>query len=363
MQKTTSEMNGEQLIRYLKEKQTERVMPFSVTFELTPMCNFRCKMCYIRLDQDQLKASGSMLPAVEWIKIAREAMNAGVYKITFTGGEVFTHPDFQTIYETVFDLGFHISIISNGYLIDENQLMWLQKRKPDFIKITLYGASDETYKKVCGIDQGFSRVTSNIRKIREKDIMVVTCMTVIEDNSEDIEKVKGWAESENLKFVYSKVIRKKNGNARSNPESVRLPFVYDSSLESTDVPHTTDLFPRRNDSPFENCIGYHNACIISWNGIVHGCNFINTITVDIKGRAFLDCFKELWAKLDMIRRPKQCVDCKYLRFCNPCPGKLEGESGDPETISEYVCNLAKWCYFNENLLTPGSMPTADESCD
>lgn len=341
--------NGQEYIAYLYEKQAERVMPFSMTFELTPLCNFRCKMCYIRLDQDQVQACGGMLSTEEWFRIAREAKDAGVYRIGFTGGEVFSHPDFQRIYETIYDMGFHITMISNGYLINDKSISWLNKRKPDFIKITIYGASDETYRQVCGAERGFTKVTSNIRKLKEKNICVVTCMTVIEQNKNDIEKVKEWAKAENLPFICSKLIRKTVGNARSTPDAVRVPFVCDNDIDTREVRHDVDLYPGKDNSPFENCRCYHNSCIIGWNGIMKGCNFINTVTVDIKKQELIDCFKELWIKLDRIRRPEKCVHCRYLRFCNPCPGALEGESGDPEQISEYVCDLAKWKYSHINL--------------
>ncbi len=363
MPQSLTENSGQQFINCLSARQRERIMPFSVTFELTPLCNFRCKMCYIRLDPDQLKSNGQLLSTDEWLSIATEAQAAGVYKITFTGGEVFTHPDFQRIYKTVYDMGFHISIISNGYLIDQTAIAWLKKRKPDFIKITIYGASDETYKKVCGIDGGFTKVTSNIRRLRENGVTIVTCMTVIQENENDIEQVKHWAENERLKLIISKVIRKSVGQARSDPEGVRTQFNVDDKTASRKVKHAADLFPPGNGSPFENCLGYHNACIIGWDGIVKACNFINSNTVDIRGRKLVDCFKELWEKLDRIKRPEKCKHCKYLRFCNPCPGKLEGESGNPEEPSPYVCDLAKWCYYNRNLDKNDDSSLDNEQCE
>ena len=349
MQSYRSKYNAEQLLDYLSARQTERGLPFGVTFELTPLCNFRCKMCYIRLDSDQLSISGDILSTEEWLCLARQARDAGVYKVTFTGGEVFSRPDFQIIYETMYNMGFHISIISNGYLIDEHVSEWLSRRKPDFIKITLYGAKDETYKRVCGVNDGFSIVTSNIHRLRAKGISVVTCMTVIEDNSDDVEMVRKWASDQKIKFIYSKVIRKKTGNARTAPEEVRLAIDNKNSDRAYEVRHLADLFPKGNNTPFENCAAYRNSCIIGWNGIVKGCNFINTITSDLKGRKLVDSYRELWDRLDSIKRPEKCINCKYLRFCNPCPGKLEGESGNPEELSEYVCELAKWCYYNVNI--------------
>ena len=242
-------------------------------------------------------------------------------------------------------------MISNGYLIDEKAAAWLGRRKPDFIKITIYGANDETYRKVCGANRGFTTVTSNIQRLREKGINVVTCMTVIEDNKDDIEQVKQWTAERKIKLIISKVIRNSVSNPRTNPEAVRLSLAVDDQPETREIKHVAEMFPAGNGSPFEHCLGYHNSMIIGWDGFALGCNFIKSIKVDIRNRNLVKCFKELWARLDTIRRPKQCTDCKYLHFCNPCPGKLEGETGDPEKISKYVCDLAKWCYYNRNLDT------------
>lgn len=355
--------DGKAYIDYLCKKQKERIMPFGITFELTPLCNFRCPMCYIRLDKDQVGKAGTLLSADEWIEIAKQGQKAGAYKITLTGGEVFTRSDFQQIYETVYDMGFHISIISNGYLINEKAVAWLSRRKPDFIKITLYGASNETYQKVCGVSNGFTTVTSNIQRLMDNGISVVTCMTVIEDNNDDIDQVKKWAKERKIKLVVSKVIRKYVSNPRINPEAVRVPVTVDDKFETRDIRHTTDLYGTDNGGPFENCIGYHSSMIIGWDGLALGCNFIKSVKVDIRNRNLVECFKELWARLDGLKRPKECTKCKYLHFCNPCPGKLEGESGDPEKISKYVCDHAKWCYYNINIDNDKDLSSDINQCE
>ena len=46
-------------------------------------------------------------------------------------------------------MGFIISINSNATLIDEKQVEWLSKYKPRCVNVTLYGASNETYKQLC----------------------------------------------------------------------------------------------------------------------------------------------------------------------------------------------------------------------
>ena len=43
------------LTEYLYRRATAAGLPLSGTFELTPLCNLDCRMCYVHLNKDQLK--------------------------------------------------------------------------------------------------------------------------------------------------------------------------------------------------------------------------------------------------------------------------------------------------------------------
>ena len=57
-------------------------VPLGMTFELTPLCNFRCVMCYVRLSPEQAKAQGNLLDAEQWLEIARQAKEMGTLYLT-----------------------------------------------------------------------------------------------------------------------------------------------------------------------------------------------------------------------------------------------------------------------------------------
>ena len=46
--------------RALVNKATANRTPINATIELTPTCNFRCDMCYIRLSPTEMAASGKL---------------------------------------------------------------------------------------------------------------------------------------------------------------------------------------------------------------------------------------------------------------------------------------------------------------
>ena len=64
-----------------------RRIPVSGTFELTPRCNFHCKMCYVQMTPEEEQAVGCELTTQEWLDIAQKAVNGGMIYLLLTGGE------------------------------------------------------------------------------------------------------------------------------------------------------------------------------------------------------------------------------------------------------------------------------------
>ena len=75
-------------------------IPISGTFELTPRCNFNCKMCYVHLQPEEIPQNGVELTAKEWLRIAEEAKEAGTTWVCVTGGEPLLHPEFPEIWQS-----------------------------------------------------------------------------------------------------------------------------------------------------------------------------------------------------------------------------------------------------------------------
>ena len=55
----------DQITRFLDHKAREKGTPIQGQFELTPLCNFSCRMCYAHLSPDQLSGQ-SVLPVSVW---------------------------------------------------------------------------------------------------------------------------------------------------------------------------------------------------------------------------------------------------------------------------------------------------------
>ena len=100
----------------------EHKIPVALTLELTPFCNFSCVMCYVRLSEKQARVYGSMMTAEQILDIAEQAKECGTIYLCLTGGEPLSRPDFWDIYKELNKMGFVISLLSNGSLIDEKAI-------------------------------------------------------------------------------------------------------------------------------------------------------------------------------------------------------------------------------------------------
>ena len=118
------------------------------TFELTAFCTLKCPMCFVRIDKQTGEAlGGRMRTAKEWIDMARQFRDQGGIFLLLTGGEAMMRPDFAEIYEEISRMGLLISLFTNGTTVDDKMLEMLRKRPPSMMGLTLYGASEETYRK------------------------------------------------------------------------------------------------------------------------------------------------------------------------------------------------------------------------
>lgn len=314
-------------------------VPLKATFELTPFCNFNCVMCYVRLNEVQAKKQGGLLSADEWLEIARQAKEEGTLYLTLTGGEPFLHPEFWKIYQELNKMGFLITVLSNGSLIDESVMeKFRMYGMPYAVKLTVYGASNETYEKTCGSKDGFTRVCKAIELLKQSGVPLRLTSTIVKENAHDLNEIYAFARKYGLPMQHTVSVMKSARNENRTIETSR--FAFDEfSGELTREALEKSKFPPL-ESPFAWCASKNMSFWITWNGNMQLCSFMNKPCVGYSG-SFKDDWINLLKKLDEIKVPEECGNCEWSAFCQRCPGVLCAESGSPECVSESLCNMAK----------------------
>ena len=175
--------------KYLFDRAFETATPISGTFELLPICNMDCRMCYIRMSPEEMHRQGKMLNAEEWLSIGRQAAEKGALFILLTGGEPLLHPEFKEIYKGLRALGICVTINTNGTLITEEIADMWQQDLPRRVNISLYGSSDDIYGHYCRNSKGFTQVMHGIKLLKERNISVKLNCTLTPWNRDDMDNI------------------------------------------------------------------------------------------------------------------------------------------------------------------------------
>ena len=332
----------------LRERARIAGIPLTGTFELTPLCNFRCRMCYVRLDPGQVAAGGGLHSAQEWLDVARQAQEMGLYRVTLTGGEPLTRPDFREIYEGLQDQGLLVSVLSNASLIDDNVIELFRRRPPTNMRFTLYGASNETYERLCGMPGGFDLVMRSLRRLSDAGIGYSLAFTETTENIGELDEAQRVADSLGVALSVSTTLVPSVRGATSEADELRVPLVerpdfcdYDPEA---DVPEGV-VAPLGPNDAFAMCGPYRSGFFLQWNGDLEVCSFMSWCHSRPFELGFRAAWDDLLEKLASVTVPEKCLSCGMTRFCSACPGVRFAETGRPDGIPQRLCdNAREWMY-------------------
>ena len=354
------------LTSFLTQKASKLRIPISGAFELTPLCNMNCKMCYVKLTNDQASKIGRHRTVQEWIDLAVKAKEMGMLYLLLTGGEPFLYKGFKELYIKLYEMGFIISINSNGTLINDEIIEWLKDYPPQRINITLYGGNNETYNKLCNNPKGFEQVNKAINLLKEVGINVKLNCTLTPYNSKDLELIYQFAKDKDLVLQVATYlfppIRKDDSkigqNERYNSEKAAELYVKNDLLM-----YEKDIFIERAQKLKDglikiNCSDLNSECElthgdkmmcragkslfwITWDGRMAPCGMMNFPV----RYPFKDGFNKAWNQIvqdvENIYLPKECSSCKIRKMCANCAAMTVTETGEYDKKPEYICKMTE----------------------
>lgn len=353
------------LTDYMFSKASLAGIPFSGTFELSPACNFDCRMCYIRKTEDEIrKAPREMLTLEQWIQIAKEAREAGMLYLLLTGGEPFLWDGFWELYEELIKTGFFVSINTNGSLIDEKAVERLKKLPPRRVNITLYGASDKTYEALCRTPMGFSKADRAITALKAAGIQVKLNCSLTPYNAGDLEKMIGYAKEKGLVFQIAdymfppvrRDVSMVGKNKRFTPSEAAFYRLKAFRLQNGEEMYRKYLLSIREGSipppgldenctdPIDGkvrCRAGKAAFWVTWDGWMIPCGMMTEAKVEMKNRVFADAWKELMETSRRMTLSGVCGKCPNMELCHSCAAMALAETGRFSGIPVYLCEMVQ----------------------
>ena len=347
--------------KYIHQKGNALGLPVSGSFELTPRCNFNCKMCYVHQTAEQIAASGRReMTADQWLDIARQAKDAGMVFLLLTGGEPLLFPEFPRLLHELKQMGLLVSVNSNGSLIRGELLETLKKDPPLRFNITLYGGSDAAYERLCG-RPAFHQVVDNIRALKEAGISVRLNASITPYNKDDVQDIfrigrelgvhvksttymfppvrinGGEAGRADHRFSpadaarYELLCREQTMTEEQLREAVKNGGLPPDGEECTGGAEGEPLFCRAGRSSFW----------MTWDGRLLPCGMMADQGVSVPEQGFAAAWAAARQAVEKIRLPKECTGCPMHTQCASCAASCAAETGQCDGKPEYLCEMTK----------------------
>lgn len=336
--------NTEKRNKWMKQRN-----PYSVLFELTPCCNMSCIHCYLHDHH-----ADHILSFDEIIRIIDILYGKGILFLTFTGGEIFTRNDFLDIYLYAKKKGFMVELFTNGYLINNEIVSVLKEFPPLLVDISLYGATEATYKKITGISGALDKVVSNCKKLKDAGIRVSLKSPIIDYTLPELESMKELANQLGIQFVYTFEII--NTIDRDDaPKQHQISMADSLRYEFENYYHQLRMGTRDKISNYDEIMEK-----IQGSNRVYSCNVaLNSFVIDYNGRMcpcmklrhrgkslLKDDFDDIWREFAIYSEQKAspkyvCNGCEAKYYCDVCPAEMDHLYDDSEYRPESACKYAR----------------------
>lgn len=350
------------MFNYMERKARKQGVPIKGTFELTPLCNLDCKMCYVHLSTEQLKHSHKqMLSGEQWKQIMQDAIDHGMLYALLTGGEAMLHPSFDELYLFLRDRGIQVTVNTNGLLLTPARIDFFRQHLPSELHITLYGADEDTYERVTG-HRMFKQIWQNILAVKEAGIPLCVGITPSKYMRDGIEPA--------VRLLQSLGVRYGVNSSLSDPreETGRSGFDHDLSvseyihlhkqLQALSGLQTKSICEEDVPQPGGNvteerrgfrCGGGRSAFSIVWYGGMQPCLSAEHIQADLHVLPFAKAWEYIFKSVSEYPVPRECFGCPYEGFCSVCV--VRHALGAPVGhANPAMCERAKQ-FFREGLVT------------
>lgn len=346
--------------KFLCDKAFNSGTPICGTFELLPICNMDCKMCYIRMSPNEMYQQGTPLSVDNWLRIGKEAADNGCMFLLLTGGEPLLYPDFLKLYEGLRHLGIIITLNTNGTLIDKQITETFKHNQPRRVNISLYGASDNTYKALCGNPKGFTQVMNGIHLLLDVGTQVKINFTPTPQNYHDLEKVIEITENLNIPIsTPTYMFPPERKPRRISSDSINRLSPQQAAKEQLKVirmahPHVSDYIHYIKDT-LENiketeeeevappggllCTAGVSSFWINWKGDISPCGIIQKPARSLQEYSFGEAWEAIKTETKQIFTSKKCFNCRFRKICKACGAASFAENHDFSLPATYHCEL------------------------
>ncbi len=325
------------LMQELSERALRLGVPFSVQLDLTYRCNEQCVHCY--LDHDD---HGEMTTA-EIKHLLKEMAEAGVFILTFSGGEIFLRKDFFEILECARALTFCIKLKTNAVLIREAQAARLRDLGVQSVQISIYSHRPEVHDAITKVKGSLRRSINAIRFLKSQGLKVIMANVLMTENMQDYHGVRALADELGAEYTLDPTITPKMDGDRgildlnAGESALRELFRDEMFVGNADEFCAPPPAPDAESMASLPCSAGHTACYVSPYGEFDPCVQFPLSCGNVRQQRFID----IWRDSEQLKEVRAirlkdlsgCSQCAHGSTCTRCPGLafMEGNMRGPST--------------------------------
>ena len=318
--------------------------PTSCLFEITPVCNLRCRFCYVALEP----YAGPYLSTAQSIGVLDELADAGILFLTFTGGEIFSRRDFAAMYRHARSKGFLVTLFTNATLVSEETAALLAAEPPHAVEVSIYGADAAHYEGTTGIPGSFARFERGVERLRDAGVNLILKHPTSTLSQDHLPAIRAWCETRGLPYKLSFEIENRHDGGqqpslyRIEPRRARAMEREVRGLGSGPLPECDAGVPARDDGreSLYRCGAGRTGVFVDALGNASHCVLDREPAFSLLEMSF----EEAWRRIgEWVEQPlpeeAPCAGCGLRAGCSNCPARARLATGDPFGRDSYRCDL------------------------
>lgn len=319
----------------------------SVYLKLTDECNLRCKYCYASSGKPSDTLTIKVLRRI--LKEISEISKSVEYVLS--GGEPLLHPHALDFAEEAFAAGNAVQILTNGALINTDDMAKRIAAVTNLVKISVDGSTAKIHAISRGKDN-YNQVINGIELLIRHGANVQVAMTVTKKNVHDLANMsERWGSRLALQPLFKAGRGKgKTNEALTGEEYYRAMDAVENIAPMGNVATVLEGLRGRG---VKKCALADREISISETGDVYPCQLLHAPEF-LAGNIHADTLPDIYFKKPVLPKLRN-VNVDTIEECSRCPIRLicaggcrardYYESGSIETVGEF-CEYEKLAFIN-----------------
>ncbi len=353
----------------LMTKTREQNLLYSALIELTYQCNLDCFFCY-----NDLSMHGKRMQLQDHRKLLEDLAGMNVLSVSLSGGEPLACPHFFEIGAYAKELGFLITVKTNGHMVGPRIAKRLRREvDPYIIETSLHGACSATHDRQTRVAGSFDRLMKNIPAMLDEGMKVNINSALTAWNENEVEGMFAIADRLGVKLqIDTDVTPRDDGDMEplsisASDEGIREMLKFSMrraakakskvtipiKLPATEMSVRGASAPRAKEKKLKNCAVGSSVVSIDPFGNVYPCVALRLKVGDLHENSIVQIWngsKELEAIREMAFKAHEFKLSKG--FSGFCPGVAQTTNGNP--VSIYPDIVRKTRIINEIQQQTGS---------